>query len=161
MGFNIAGVVINKNFESEISSLGKHINKNIKEFTEIDFEDAVSEYEHLGIIDVLFSEKGTMLIMNLDLCLNYYHMNDLETFAFSIDESSNSFAYHWSFNGNEVGDGWSYPQMIMEYKSSDNFDLGAHEKKITDFISERLIDLFGKDIYNIDPGIKVKRFKVV
>lgn len=161
MGFCFAGVIISKNFENDIEDLENKLNQKFNKLSEIYFEDAMTEYSHGDKVDVFFSAKATLLVMDIDLCLDYYHMEGLDTLTFSIDERSNTFAYFHSKNCNEVRDDMSYPQMVNEYKPEDKFDLGSYESKVVDYISTIAIEILGQDVYNIDPGVKVQRYKTV
>lgn len=70
MGYNISGIVINKNLREEIEELSKILNLNLEFVKEIDFETASENWKDEGIIDLYFGEDGTLIFANEYVCLN-------------------------------------------------------------------------------------------
>lgn len=160
MGFCFAGVIINKKFDTKIEDLGNLLNLEFKKESNIYFEEAITEFSHGDKVDLFFTDQATLLIMDIDICLDYYPIKGLDTLSFSIDERSNTFAYFHSQNNKEVKDDMSYPQMINEYKPDDKFDLGAYESKVVAYMSNVAKEILGQDIYNVDLGEMGQRYRI-
>ena len=78
MGYNIAGLLINKKIDG-MEGLEKLLNVKLAYFKDIDFEEASDSYNTQGMIDVLATETGTLLLMELG------QIYDLSTFPKDVD----------------------------------------------------------------------------
>lgn len=101
MGFNISGLAINKNYENEFDSLQKELGLNLKKESEIDFETASSNWKDEGICDVYFSEKGTLLFLNMDMCIDSFPLMNDNSLTFALSETSMAFSISYCENGIE------------------------------------------------------------
>ena len=62
MGINIAGLVIDNNFNKDISRLEKALNWRIQITEEIDFGQASANWTPEGEIRVFFSDKANVFV---------------------------------------------------------------------------------------------------
>lgn len=101
MGYNIAGLLINRKMDS--AGLEKLLGVKLEYFKDIDFEEASGSYNTQGMIDVLASETGTLLFMELgqiyDLSL---FPADLKVIQFMISDVSDTYYFEMYANGNSV-----------------------------------------------------------
>lgn len=102
MGLNISGIVINKNLEGNTDQLSKILNLNLEFDREIDFETASENWKEEGFIDVYFSENGTLIFANEDLCLGEgYAYPGANILTFASSETSMAFNFSYTEN-NEI-----------------------------------------------------------
>ena len=101
MGFNIAGVVINKNYQDSIIELGEELGLELQFKNEITFEEAVSNWKADDQCDVFFSEQGTLLFFAMDRGAGEYKIEGQQVFTFAISESSMVFSLTY-FEGNTL-----------------------------------------------------------
>jgi hypothetical protein len=96
MGFNISGIVINRNLENRTDELSKILDLDLDFESEIDFETASENGKDEGIIDIYYSENGTLVFAEADLCLSAYSYPDTAIFTFALFETSMTFFFAYS-----------------------------------------------------------------
>ena len=157
MGFNISGLVINKNYGENFEELQNKLGWNLKKVEEIDFETASSNWQEEDICDVYFTEEGTLLFLNMDLCTNSYEIENVNSLTFALSETSMVFNLNYCENGIEV-------RSIMEVESEmiDNSGEKLEVEEISDDISEIIFNqievVLGKSFWDIEPNEKVFRY---
>ena len=99
MGFNIAGIIVNKKIsETEIESI---LEFNIKFLKEVDFEEATSSFRDENTVDILQTDTGTLLITELGQI--YDLENSLnETIQFMISDVSDTYYFEKFTDGQLV-----------------------------------------------------------
>lgn len=99
MGFNISGIVINKNYENSFDELEKELGWKLKKQGEIDFETASSNWKEEDICDVYFSEKGTLVFLGIEKTAASLALKNANTLAFILSETSMTFYLNYCENG--------------------------------------------------------------
>jgi len=157
MGFNISGLAINKNYESNFDDLLKELGWNLEKQSEIDFETASSNWTEDGICDVYFSEKGTLLFISMDMCAESWSLKKDNTLTFALSETSMAFNINYCENGIEK-------RSIMEVNDDRMQDEGEKlviEEKSEDtseIIWNQLEVVLGKRFWDIEPDEKAVRY---
>jgi hypothetical protein len=160
MGFNISGLAINKNYESEFNNLQKELGWNLAKQAEINFETASSNWKDDGICDAYFSEKGTLLFVSMDMCTDSWPLKNDSTLTFALSETSMAFNINYCENGIEK-------RSIMEVEEQRMKDTGEKlevEEKSADtaeIIWNQMEVVIGKSFWSIDPGEKAVRYVFV
>jgi hypothetical protein len=160
MGFNISGLAINKNYESEFNNLQKELGWNLEKQAEINFETASSNWKDDGICDAYFSEKGTLLFVSMDMCTDSWPLKNDSTLTFALSETSMAFNINYCENGIEK-------RSIMEVEEQRMKDTGEKlevEEKSADtaeIIWNQMEVVIGKSFWSIDPGEKAVRYVFV
>lgn len=160
MGFNISGLAINKNYESEFNNLQKELGWNLAKQAEINFETASSNWKDEGICDAYFSEKGTLLFISMDMCTDSWPLKNDNTLTFALSETSMAFNINYCENGIEK-------RSIMEVEEQRMKDTGEKlkvEEKSADtaeIIWNQMEVVIGKSFWSIDPGEKAVRYVFV
>ncbi|MEH0155076.1 hypothetical protein V6R21_13100 [Limibacter armeniacum] len=96
MGFNIAGVVINKNYKDNLNQLNEDMGLDFSKAEEITFEVASSNWKEEGICDAYFCEMGTILFMNHENCLEGTSItNGINVFTFAMSEVTMTFLFSY------------------------------------------------------------------
>lgn len=157
MGFNISGLAINKNYENDFSQLQKELGWNLEKQSEIDFETASSNWTEDGICDVYFSEKGTLMFINIDKCSESFPLKNDHTLTFALSETSMIFNLNYCENGIEK-------RSILEVEDNRMQDEGkilAIEKSsedTSDIIWNQIEVVIGKRFWDIEPDEKAVRY---
>lgn len=157
MGFNISGIAIDKNYESEFSKLQNEFGWTLEKQSEISFETASSNWKDEGICDVYFSEKGTLMFISMDMCADSWSLKTSKTLTFALSETSMAFNISYCENGVEK-------RSIMEVEGNRMTDEG--EKLKVESISEdaseiiwnQIEEVIGKRFWDIDPSEKATRY---
>ncbi len=160
MGFNISGLVLNKNFEENFEDLQIVLGWNLEKQSIIDFETASSNWKESGICDVLFSSKGTLIFLNMDLCTDPFPVRNANTFTFALSETSMAFNLNFCEDGLEK-------RSIMEVhgkrirNSGKPLSVEAKSDDTPDIVWNQIEMMLGKSYWSIPPDEKVVRYKFV
>ena len=99
MGFNIAGIIVNKKIsDTDIETLLK---LKIKFLKEVDFEDATSSFKDENTVDILQTETGTLLITELG---QMYDLDDSlhDSIQFMVSDISDTYYFEKFLKGHLV-----------------------------------------------------------
>jgi len=159
MGFNVSGLVINQNYENKINQLQEEFKWNIRKESEIDFETASSNWKEAGILDFYFSESGTLIFMNIDMCTDSFRLKNANTLTFALSETSMAFNVNYCENG-------ILKRSIMEVNNDrftdDGEKLSVEDKSsdTSEIIWNQMEVLLGKKFWSIEPDEKAIRYFV-
>ena len=157
MGFNISGLVINQNYRENFEELQNKLGWNLKKVEEIDFEKASSNWQEEDICDVYFTEKGTLLFLNMDLCTSSYEIENVNSLTFALSETSMAFNLNYCENGIEV-------RSIMEVESEmidnsgEKLEVEEKSNDTSEIIFNQIEVVLGKRFWDIEPNEKVFRY---
>jgi len=157
MGFNISGLAINKNYESEFDQLQKELGWNLEKQSEINFETASSNWTEDGICDVYFSKKGTLLFISMDMCAESWGLKNDNTLTFALSETSMAFNINYCENGVEK-------RSIMEVNDErmqdegDKLAIEAKSEDTSEIIWNQIEVVIGKRFWDIEPDEKAVRY---
>lgn len=160
MGFNLSGIVVNKNYENNLKSLQAEFGWNLQFIEEIDFETASSNWKDEGICDIYFSEKGTLLFVSMDLCIDSWSIKDGNTLTFALSETSMAFNLNYC-------EGKTLKRSFMQVNDDRMTDEGEKlaieqtEEDVSEIIWTQLGVVLGKQFWNIEPGEKAFRYHFV
>ena len=150
MGFNISGLAINKNFQNDFDQLQNKLGWYLKKQSEIDFDIASSNWKEEGICDVFYTEKGTLLFMDIDMCTESIEIEGLDTLTFGISETSMTFILNYCENGIEK-------RTIMESDGErfedDGTKLEVEEtsEDTSEIIWSQIEQVIGRSFWSIEP----------
>ncbi|MGY0427308.1 MAG: hypothetical protein ACWIPI_10880 [Polaribacter sp.] len=157
MGFNISGLAINKNYENDFDKLQKELGWNLEKQSEIDFETASSNWTEEEICDVYFSEKGTLLFLNMDICAESWALKNDNTLTFALSETSMAFNINYCENGIEKR---SIMEVNDERMQDEGEKLGIEDKSedTSEIIWNQIEIVIGKRFWDIKPDEKAVRY---
>lgn len=157
MGFNISGLAINKNYENDFEQLQKELGWNLQKECDIDFQIASENWTEEDTCLVYFSEKGTLLFLNMEMCSESYKIKDTNTLTFAVSETVMAFNLNYCENGIEK-------RSIMEVDGERLEDAGEKlsvEDKSADtseIIWNQLEIVLGKSFWAIESEEKASRY---
>lgn len=157
MGFNISGLAINKNYEDNFDELQKELGWNLKRKSEIDFETASSNWKEVGICDVYFTEKGTLLFLNMELCTQAWRLSKANTFTFALSEISMTFNIIYCENGVEKRSVVEFENNIMDAKG-EKLEVEHKAEGLFDATWNQIEVMIGKRFWDIEPNEKAVRY---
>lgn len=158
MGINISGIAINKNYENKVEELGAELGLSLEYLEENNFEVASENWKDEEYCDVYFSEKGTLLFLNNELCTDAWCTSKDETITFSYSETSMAFSLNYC-------QGRSLKRSFMEVDDNKMFEEGEpfdiEETVVTsDVIFNKIGELIGENFSSIDLGEITHRFRI-
>ena len=160
MGFNIAGIVINKNLENNIKSIEKAFSWNLAFVEEINFEQAYENWKEESICDIYFSSNGTFIFLNIEMCIDEYKMKGSKVLTFALSETSMSFNVNITENGFITrslmeSDGQVFvnkgEKLEIEYTTNDTSEI----------IWNQIEKISGENFWDIEPSEKALRYKLL
>lgn len=160
MGFNIAGIVINKNLESSKETIESILKVNLVLERTIDFETASDNDKEEDIIDVYFGDNGTLIFANEDHCLNdgyTFHQTDILTFA--VSETAMVYSFHYSENGKIIRSKMEVKGEIIDDEAT-NEATKNEEVDIASLIWQYINQVLGQSYFSIKPDEKVFRYTI-
>src|SRR5690606_28193651 len=159
MSFNISGIVINKSFEDNKEELSKVLGFNIDFEKEIDFVTASENWKEEGIIDVYFSEKGTLIFANHNLCLEGYSYPQINILTFALSETSMTFSFEYSENDNIIRSKMDVNGEIID-ENGEKLQVENENDDISEVIWKQIETVLGKPFLNIELEEKAFRFLI-
>ena len=153
MGFNIAGLVINQNYDKDINKLSKDLKWGIEIVEEITFEEASSNWTPEGEFQLYFSDKATMIFFPHDWVAEQYRSKTADTLNFAYSETAMAFQVDLFKNGKLV-------RSIFEHEGDRKMQIGErleleNGNDTADGLTFALIDeLLGEKFGAIDLGEK-------
>jgi hypothetical protein len=160
MGFNVSGLVINKNYQEDFDKLQKQLGWHLKKEQEIDFETASSNWKDDGICDVYFSEKGTLLFISMDRCLQSWALPEDDTLTFALSETSMAFNLSYCERGVEKRALMEANDERME-DEGEPLEVEARSEDTSEIIWNQMEVVLGKAFWDISPEEKATRFLFV
>ena len=158
MGFNIAGIVINKNYDNKIEELGNSLGLNLTFQNEITYEDAVSNWKDEDICDIYFAENATILYLSMGLCGSEYKVENQNVLSFCYSETSMAFSFNYC-------EGQNHLRSIMEHNGDVIDESGEPlpeegDSDTAGLIFAKISEVLGTDFLNVDFETKAFRYSV-
>ncbi len=91
MGFNIAGLVIAKNYNKNISALEDDINWDIEVIEEITFEEAASNWTPDDEFRLYFSDKATLIFFPHEWAAERYASHQASSLCYAYSATAMAF----------------------------------------------------------------------
>ena len=157
MGFNISGLAINKNYENDFEKLQQDLGWNLEKDAEIDFETASENWTEEGICNVYFSEKGTLIFLNMDMCSESYPIKDANTLTFALSETVMAFNLNYCENGIEKRSIIEVNDERMQ-DEGEILDVEVNSEDTSELIWNQIEVVLGKRFWDIELEEKATRF---
>lgn len=175
MGFNVAGLVIDKDYQQDLPSLERILGVRLVPEGEVSYEEASENYKEGDYCDVYFCEQGTIVYTNVEFTLGKYVAKGQKVLAFTWYEISDAFYLRYSEDGmvkrtkmvaeGEVSldEGEPLPEelhLAAQPKPTDEEDWGEMDN--TPEVIEALFEsLIGMSIYAVEPDCKCYRYRML
>ena len=160
MGFNIAGIIVNKNYDNKIEELGNSLGLNLIFEKEITYEGATGNWKDDGICDIYFAENGTFLYLPFDMCATEsYAIENQDVLTFAYSETSMAFTFDYFENGN-------FRRKIFEAEGERIYERGeplpeeALHTEVSELIFDKIGTVLGQRFWDIDFNAKAFRYKI-
>jgi hypothetical protein len=157
MGINISGIAINRNYENDFEELTEALGWKLQKQAEINFGAAVSNWKEKGICDVYFTENGTILFVNMELCIESRGTENDHVLTFILSETSMTFSLHYAEKGDLkrifIGDNDK-----QVFSSGQPLEVEATTADMSNIIWNQLAVVIGKSFWDIEHGDKAFRY---
>ena len=157
MGINISGIAINRNYENDFEELTEALGWKLQKQAEINFGAAVSNWKEKGICDVYFTENGTILFVNMELCIESRGTENDHVLTFILSETSMTFSLHYAEKGDLkrifIGDNDK-----QVFSSGQPLEVEATTADMSNIIWNQLAVVIGKSFWDIEHDEKAYRY---
>lgn len=98
MGLNISGLVIDKNYENNISELESILGQKLVFEKEVSFEEALENWKEDTYCDIYFTENGTFILLSMELGGFDFYAKNQTAFSFVLSEMTMLFTVNYTQN---------------------------------------------------------------
>lgn len=160
MGFNIAGLVINQNYNKDILKLSADLKWGIEVIEEVTFEKACSNWTPDGEFRLYFSDQATMIFIPHEWVANQSHSKTADTLNYAYSATTMAFQVDLFKNGKLV-------RSILEHEGDRKISQGKpleleKNNETADGLTFALFDeLLKTDFSDLDLDDKAFRCKKV
>ena len=157
MGFNISGLVIDKNYENKILELQQILDCELTFDKEVNFEEASENWKSDKYCDIYFSEKGTLIFLSFEKSGFEFPVLNQTTLTFVLSEMSMTFSINYTENQKLL-------RTIVETEDSIYIDEGnpfpfeENESDKSELIYHLFEKTLGKSFWDIDLDEKCYRY---
>ncbi len=158
MGFNIAGLLINKNYKNNLNELEEIIGEKLIFDKEVVFEEGSENWKEANYCDIYYSEKGTLIFLSMERSGFEFYAKENDTLSFVLSEMTMTFSVNYVKKGKLI-------RSIVESEGDllENEGTPLEFEKSEDDKSELIYYLFektlGESFYDIDLEAKCYRYK--
>lgn len=159
MGFNIAGIVVNENYENRVEKLQVELGLNLAFVEEITVEEASRNWKDEGIFDVCFLGNATVIFMSHADYLESYYMSHNNVFAFAVSEVSDTYSFNYSESGVQKR---FYMAMEGEVAQDEGVPLPSEKgtEHPVDIVWKTMNSMIGKPFSDTDMSAKAYRYRL-
>ena len=158
MGYNISGLVINKNYKEYLTELESILGEKLSFTKTVSFEEASENWKEDDYCDIYYSKNGTLVFLSMERGGFEFYAKELDTFSFVLSEMSMTFGINVVKNGKLI-------RTIIESEDNILQDIGEplpiekNEEDKSEIIYHLMENSLGKSFHDIDLEIKCYRYK--
>lgn len=160
MGIIVGGVVIDKNYQSDIEGLERILGKKLVYEGDTIFKKASVNEQEADNCEVYFSDRGTLVLTSIERASILHKATGQEVLSFVIDEESMAFGLNYTRNNFLVRKVLEVEGDIVESKGELlDFEEGEEDKlELIYHVIEELLDEY---IWDIEPQGKCISYRLV
>lgn len=160
MGIIVGGVVIDKNYQSDIEGLERILGKKLVYEGDTIFKKASINEQEADNCEVYFSDRGTLVLTSIERASILHKATGQEVLSFVIDEESMAFGLNYTRNNFLVRKVLEVEGDIVESKG-ELFDFEEGEEDKLELIYHVIEELLDEYIWDIEPQEKCISYRLV
>lgn len=157
MGFNISGLVINKNYSDKLSELESILGEKLRFEKEVLYEDCLESWKEDDYCDIYFSENGTLIFMAMERGGFAFKIPNKNAFSFVLSEMTMVFCLNYTENGKSIRTIVETEGEISE-NEGEPLDIEENEDDKSELIYLLIEEVLGESFHEIDLEAKCLRF---
>jgi hypothetical protein len=157
MGFNISGIAISKNYQNNPEELFKQLGWDLKFSQEITFDTASENWKDEAHCDIYFTNNGTILFLNPDLCSEPWCLENVNVLTFSISETAMIFLLNYC-EGKEIRRSFMEKEGIRMKGEGNRLPAEETSKDASQVIWKQIEEVTGKSFFEIKAEEKAYRY---
>lgn len=148
MGFNISGLVINKNYTNHLPELEKILGETLIFQKEVSFEDACESWKDDDYCDVYNSENGTLVFLSMTTGGFGFYAENQDAFSFVLSENTGMYVINYVKSGELIR---SYMEADGEVSEDEGepFDFEKEEDDKSELIYHLIEQTLGESFHDI------------
>lgn len=160
MGYNLSGIVINKNLHGHTEALSQILGVNLAFARETDTAVATTGEQTADFIDVYFSGNGTLILAHQDLCLDrHYAHPGAHILTFALSETAMAFYFEYTENQETIRSKMEVEGLLIEEQGKP-LDIEDQAKDTSEVIWEQVAQVLGQKFEEIQPGARWTRYTI-
>lgn len=159
MGFNIAGLVINKNYQDDLASLENILNKKLVFEKEVDFEQGSENWKEGDYCDIYFTTDGTLVFLSMEQSAFEFLVPKQKTLSFVLSEMSMTFSINYTRNQYLIRSVVETEGEVVESKG-DSLEFEDTESDKSELIYHLMEEVLGIRFWDIDYDEKCYRYNL-
>jgi len=158
MGFNISGLVIDKNYKNELEQLENILNQKLVFDKEVSFEEGSENWKEDNYCDIYYSDKGTLIFISMERAAFEFNIANQKAFSFALSEMTMTFAVNYTDNGNIIRSFVETEEGKRHQETGDRLTFEETEKDTSELIHHLIETTLSKSFWNIDLDEKCFRY---
>lgn len=158
MGYNIAGIVIDKNYQNHLSELKNIIGEELIFEKEVIFEEACESFKDSDYCDIYFTPQGTFILMSFEKAGFPFYDEGKKVLSFVFSEMTMCFSINYSENGTLLRNFFIEEDRVLE-DDGEPFDFEKEEDFNPELIYHLIEKTLGKSFWDIDIAEKCYRYR--
>ncbi len=160
MGFNISGLVIDKNYKDEIDKIETILGTKLVFEKEVVFEEASENWKSEDYCDIYFSQKGTLIFTSKEKAAYEYNIESQKAFSFAVSEISMSFAVNLTENCKMIRSFFQTKDGTRHQEVGGKLPFEEKESEVLQLIHHLIESTLGKSFRGIDLEENCYRYRV-
>jgi len=161
MGFNISGLVIDKNYENDIEKIGDILGEKLVFDEKVDFEIGSENWKDDNYCDIYFSEKGTLVFISMERAAFDFNIENQKAFSFVLSEMTMTFAVNYTDNEKMIRSFAETEDGVKHQEKGEKLTFENTESDVSELIHHLIEKTLGKTFWSIDVEEKCFRYKFV
>jgi hypothetical protein len=161
MGFNLSGIVISKNYKDNVNLLREELGLNLELDKEITFQEASANWKEPRICDIYFGEKGTILFVSMDMCVDQaYYIEEGNSLTFALSEFSMAFSFNY-YESDKLVRSFLEIEESRVSEEGEKLPIEEAEDDAADIIWKQLGVVLGQTFWSINHDERAYRYKIL
>lgn len=148
MGFNISGLVIDKNYKNQLVELEAIFGEKMVLEKEVTFEEACENWKDDKYCDVYFSENGTLVFLSMERGGHEFYPKKQKAFSFVLSEMMMMFAINYVENGLNIRAYMETEGELFE-NEGDPFDFELQQEDKSELIYHLIEETLGESFHDV------------
>ncbi len=150
MGYNISGIVIDKNYSNTIDQLKTLLGENLVFNKELTFEEASENWKEDDYCDIYFSKDATLIFVSMARAADGLKVPQQKTLSFILSEMTMTFAINYTENGEVIRNFAQTEDGERHEEIGTPLSFEKSEEDVSELIYYLLERTLGKRFWDID-----------
>lgn len=159
MGLNISGLVIDKNYQDNITQLEEILGEKLNFEKEVLFEEAIENWKEEHYCDIYFSDKGTLIFISMAHAAFEFQVQQQKAFSFVLSEMTMTFAVNYTDNAKMIRSFAETDDEERHNEFGEKLPFEENEEDASELIHHLIEKTLGESLWNIDLGVTCFRYR--